>query len=97
MLVMSKPLEQSTRNILSLLEQMAADASLEKVSTLQASIEKTDISEQEKTLIRSKNSLELAKTLQLDKLITSVIIRSPDEDDDEQEDQKPEESLRALG
>jgi len=97
MIVTSNLLEKTTRNTLKLLEQMAANASLQDENILQATIEKSEISEQHKALIIAQNSQELAKALQLDKLITAVIIHSPDEDDDEQEEQQPEENVHALG
>jgi len=100
MLTMSKSLEKTTRNTLNLLEKMASDVNLQNESTLQAVIDEAEISEQQKALIIAKNSQELAHSLQLDKLITSVIINSPDEEDDEQEEQQPDQpetNVRAFG
>jgi len=97
---MSKSLEKTTRNTLNLLEKMASDVNLQNESTLQAVIDEAEISEQQKALIIAKNSQELAHSLQLDKLITSVIINSPDEEDDEQEEQQPDQpetNVRAFG
>jgi len=100
MLTMSKSLEQTTRDTLHLLERMAADANLQDKDTLQATIEQAEISNQQKALIIAKNGQELAETLQLDQLITSVIIHSPDEEDEEQEkEESPEqqENIHAFG
>ncbi len=76
--------EQMTRKTIDLLEKMASDVSLQDESTLQAAIEQAEIGEQEKTLVIAQDGEELSKALQLDKLIKSQIIQSPDEEDYEE-------------
>ena len=102
MFTMPSSLEKSTRNTLGLLEQMAANASLQDEVSLQIAIEQTEITEQNKALIMAENSQELSEALKLDRLITSVSITTPDEEDDEQEQeqQQPdqqEEKISAFG
>ncbi len=90
--------EQVTINTIDLLEQMASDVSLQDENTLQAAIEQAGISEQEKALIIAQDGETLSRELQLDKLITAIVIRSPDEEDDEEEQtDQPEESIRNFG
>ena len=98
MLTMLESLEQSTHNTLNLLEQMGANASLLDENSLQASIEKAEIPELNKTLIMAKDSQELSEALKLDRLITSVNISTPDEEDDEQEQpEQSDEKINAFG
>ena len=77
---------------------MAANASLQDESTLQTTIEQAKINNQQKALIIAKNGQVLAEISQLDQLITSVSITSPDEEEqEEQEEERPEESVRSFG
>lgn len=97
MLTMSKPLEQSTRNTLNLLEKMATDASLQTATAATNAIASADISVETKALIEAQDTQTLLTKLQLDQSISSIIILpAVDDDGIQQQEYNYEENKLAI-
>ncbi len=87
-------------NTLSLLEQLATDASLQDETSILTAVTQADIAASSKNSITENDGHALAENLQLDTHITCIGVHPGEEDDeeDEEEEQQPgqEENLLAV-
>ena len=94
---MLKSLEQSTRNTLKLLENMAANASLQTATATKNAIASADISVETQALIEAKNPQMLLTKLQLDNRVLSIIILpAVDNGEVQQQEYRAEENKLAF-
>ncbi len=82
-------IKQDIHNTIEFLSSMAANATLKEPVNLSIAMNNSKLSEELKALLLEKNTITLAKELKVDQLIVSNIVRSPFEEESEEELQIP--------